>query len=186
MKRAVSIFFLLPAAAFAADTNALPELAPAYGELPASFWEQHQSAIIISGFAVLAVAVLSLLVMLRPKTRVVLSPEAVARQALAKLQPRPEDGKMLSETSQILRHYLCVAFGLSLAEMTTAEFSATLAANEKVGTAFAQMTSSFLQACDKEKFSPKTIAPPLNAVNRALELIEIAEKRRAPMPRGQE
>jgi hypothetical protein len=159
-------------------TNDLPKLAPAYGELPPNFWEQHQTVIIIAGFAVLAIVLLSLQVLLRPKTPVVLPPEAVARQALAKLQGWPEDGKMLSEIPQILRRYLCVVFDLPPAEMTTAEFSTALAANEKIGMAFAQMVSDFLRACDKEKFSPKTIAPPLNAVNRALKLIDLAEKRR--------
>jgi hypothetical protein len=178
MKQVISMLFLLPVAVLAADTNDLPKLAPAYGELPATFWELHQTVIIVAGFAVLAVAVLSLLVMLRPKTLIALSPKAVARQALAKLQGQPENGKMLSETSQILRRYLCAAFELPSAEMTTSEFSAILAVNEKIGVAFAQMISDFLRACDKEKFSPKTISPPLNAANRALELIEIAEKRR--------
>lgn len=170
-------FFALPLYA-QTDTNALPNLAPAYGELRPTFWEQHQTVIIIAGFALLAIVLLSLQVMLRPKTVLVLPPEAIARRALKKMSGRPEDGKMLSEISQILRHYLGAAFELPAAEMNTAEFSAILSTNEKIGMAFAQTVSDFLRVCDKDKFSPKTVAPPLNAVNRALELIEMAEKRR--------
>ncbi|MDR3459483.1 MAG: DUF4381 family protein [Verrucomicrobiae bacterium] len=162
-----------------ADTNALPQLAPAHGELPATFWEQHQSVIIVAGFAFLAVILLSLQVMLRPKTPVVLPPEAIARQALAKLQGRPEDGKMLSELSQILRQYICAAFELPSAEMTTAEFSATLAANGKAGDELARAISSFLRECDEWKFSPTTIIGSFNAVDRAQELVSRSEARRA-------
>ena len=158
-------------------TNDLPKLVPAYGELPPTFWEQHQSVIIIAGFAVIAVVLLSLQVMLRPKTLVALPPEALARQALAKLQGLPEDGKMLSEISQILRRYLCAAFALPPAEMTTAEFSTALAANERIGAPFAKMISDFLAICDKEKFSPKAIAPPINSANRALFVFAFAEQR---------
>jgi hypothetical protein len=95
---------------------------------------------------------------------------------LAKLQGRPEDGKMLSEVSQILHHYLCTIFAMSPAEMTTAEFSNALTTNQAIGMEFAQKIAIFLQACDKDKFSPYVIAPPLNAVKRALELIETVEK----------
>jgi hypothetical protein len=179
MKAVSSMFCLFPASAFAAETITLPPLAPAYGELPPTFWEQYQSVIIVTGFALLAVAFLVLRMVLRPKTPVVLPPEDEARLALAKLHGRPEDGKVLSEASQILRHYFCTAFALPAAEMTTAEFAALLAANDKIGAEFAQMISSFLGVCDKDKFSPKVIAPPLNAVARALELIETAERRRA-------
>jgi hypothetical protein len=159
------------------DTNALPKLVPAYGQLPPTFWEQHQTDIIVSGFAVLAVVGLSLLVMLRPKTPVIVPPEAVARLALLKLQGRPEDGKLLSEVSQVLRRYICAAFGLPSAEMTTAEFSATVATNEKIGGELAGTLSSFLRECDDRKFSPASPATPVNAVARALELVTRSETR---------
>jgi len=167
--------------AFAADTNPLPKLLPAYGELSPTFWEQHQSAIIVAVFAVLAVLVLSLLVMLRPKMPVVLPPEAVARQALAKLQNQPEDGKILSEISQILHRYLCAAFGLPSAEMNTTEFSAALAASEKTGNELVGAISSFLRECDERKFSPPSPAVPVNTITRALELVLRSETRLAQL-----
>ena len=67
MKFSFANILFLPLAAIAADTNALPALAPAYGELPPTFWEQHQSTIIVGGFAFLAVASLFLRVWLRPE-----------------------------------------------------------------------------------------------------------------------
>jgi len=159
-------------------TNAPPKLVPAYGEIPETFWEQNQSTIIVAGFAFLAFAFLFLKVMLRPETPVVLPPDVVARQALSKLQSRPEDGKLLSEVSQILRRYIAAAFELPAAEMTTAEFSAAVAANEKIGKELAQLLLEFLSTCDERKFSPKMTAQPLGALNRALELIGLAEKHR--------
>jgi hypothetical protein len=167
-------------------TNALPALAPAYGELPPTFWEQHQSAILVAGFALLAFAFFILKVTLRPASPVIPPPEVVARQALAKLQRQPEDGNVLSEISQCLRRYVVTALELPIGELTTAEFSAAIAGSEKIGAELAQTIAGFLRECDARKFSPANSATPLNAATRALELVEQAEKRRglrsAPVP----
>lgn len=168
-------------ATLAADTTTLPALAPAYGELPPNFWEQHQTVIIIASFAFLAFVFLLVKTMLRPESQKILPPETVARQALAKLQGKPEDGNMLSEVSQILRSYVVAAFALPPGEMTTAEFCAALATHEKIGAELAQMISSFLHVCDQDKFAPKIIAPPINAVDRARELISRSETRRTQL-----
>jgi|SRR5665213_1863561 len=179
MKSLAATFLLLSAAAKAADTNALPALAPAYGEIPPAFFEQHETAVIIDGFAFLAFAFLFLKVMLRPKSKAVLPPEIVAREGLTKLLRQPEDGKLLSEVSQILRRYVVAAFGLSAAEMTTKEFCAALAADEKIGTEASNCISHFLRECDERKFSSSPSAAPLNAAARALELVALAENHRA-------
>jgi hypothetical protein len=168
-----------------AATNELSTLVPAYGEMPPTFWEQHETTIIVGSFAMLAVVFLFLRAMLRPKTPVVLPPEVVARQALAKLQRQPEDGKVLSEVSQILRRYISVAFELPAAELTTAEFCTAIGANEKIGVEIAQTISGFLRECDERKFSSSPAVAPLNAVARALELVASAEarpSRSAPVP----
>ena len=83
MKTFFASFLFLPFAVIAADINVLPALAPAYGEIPPTFWEQHQTTIIIASFAVLAFAFLFVKVMLRPESPRILPPETVARQALA-------------------------------------------------------------------------------------------------------
>lgn len=158
-------------------TNELSALAPAYGEMPPTFWEQHESAVILGVFAFLAVALLFLRVWLRPKSKVILPPEVVAREALARLQRQPEDGKVLGEVSQILRRYVIAAFELPAVELTTAEFCAALAASEKVGAELAQAISGFLRGCDERKFSSSPAAVPLNAAARALELVSAAEGR---------
>jgi len=175
MKWLLAICFLLAAVAKAADTNALPALAPAYGELPPTFWEQHQSTMIVGGFALLAVAFLFLRVWLRPETPLVLPPEVLAREALTKLLHQPEDGKLLSEVSQILRRYLVAEFELPPDEMTTAEFCVVIAGHSKIGTELAHSISVFLRACDARKFSTAPAAAPLNAASRALDLIGLAE-----------
>jgi len=174
------MFLLLSALPLFAQTstNNLPALAPAYGELPPTFWEQHQSAIIVAGFAFLAVAFLFLRVWLRPKAPVMLPPEVVARQALVKLQNQPEDGSVLSAASQILRRYVGKAFNLPNEELTTVEFCAAIAGNPQIGTELAGTISSFLRECDVRKFSPAFSAAPLNAASRAIELVVLAEKHR--------
>ena len=166
---------------FGQTTNTPPALVPAYGEIPPTFWEQHQTPIIIGSFAVIAFAFLFLKVMLRPETNLILPPEAVARQTLAKLQGQPEDGKLLSEVSQILRGYFSAVFELPATEMTTAEFCAAITAHEKIGAELAQTVSSFLRVCDKDKFAQKIIAPPINAIDRARDLISRSEARRAQL-----
>jgi hypothetical protein len=174
-----AVLFATPHVLGQPDTNGLPPLIPAYAELPPTFWEQHQAQIIVTGFAVLAVASLFLKTMLRPKAMVALPPEAVARRALAGLQGRPEDGKQLSEVSQILRRYVIATFQLPAAELTTAEFCAAIGDNEKFGAELAQAVSTFLRECDERKFSMTNSAAPLNAAVRALDLVNLAEQHRA-------
>lgn len=181
MKTFLASFFL-PLAVVAADTNALPVLAPPYGELPPPFWERHETAIIVGGFALLAVVFLFLRVWLRPETPEIVPPEMLARRTLEKLQAQPEDGKVLSEISQALRRYLVAAFNLPGGEMTTAEFCATLVANEKIGAELAQTISSFLRECDARKFSPANSPVPFGAAERALKIISQAENRRDVQP----
>jgi hypothetical protein len=159
--------FFLPLAVAAADTNALPALAPPYGELPPSFWAQHETAIIVGGFALLAVVLLFLRVWLRPEMPVIVPPEMLARRTLEKLQAQPEDGKVLSEILQTLRRYISTVLEFPNTELTTAEFSAALAGNKKINAEIAQAVSNFLRECDVQKFSPTNSTIPLGAVKRA-------------------
>jgi hypothetical protein len=184
MKLFPATFLLLSAIAKAGDTNSIPALAPTYGELPPTFWEQHQTTIIIGGFALLAVAFLFLRVWLRPETPVVLPPEVLAREALTKRLRQPEDGKLLSGVSQILRRYIVVAFELPPGEMTTAEFCIVIAGHAKIGAELAQSIAGFLRECDERKFSTAPAAAPLNAASRALDLVGLAEKIKAASPVG--
>ena len=159
-------------------TNTQPALAPAYPPLPPSFWEQHGAAIVIGGIALLVLTAVVLWMIFKPKPQPVLTPEAVARQALAQLRGWPEDGKVLSEVSQILRRYVGTVFGFSGDEMTTTEFSAVAATDLEIGFRLAEALTSFLRACDKDKFMAKNEAPPLNAVQRAWQLVDQIERQR--------
>jgi hypothetical protein len=179
MKFSSATLLMSAVMAKAADTNALPTLAPAYGEIPPTFLEQHETAIIIGGFAFLAFAFLFLKVILRPESKAVLPPEVLAREALRKLLRQSEDGKHLSEVSQILRRYVVAAFDFPDAELTTTEFCAALAGSGKIGDELARSISNFLRECDERKFSTSSAATPLNAASGALEIISLAEKRRA-------
>jgi hypothetical protein len=167
-----------------ASTNMPPTLSPAYPEIPLTFGErfspttQSGQAIYIS---IVLLAVLLFFVIwkkLHPPPPPTLPPEMVARAALAKLLRQPEDGKHLSEVSQILRRYVIAAFELPPGEFTTAEFSAALAGTEKIGAELAQTISNFLRECDERKFSPSNPDMPVNAANRALQIINLAEQQR--------
>ena len=171
-------FLYAPVPAIAQPANALPPLIPAYGEIPPTFWEQHGTLVLIGVFAFLVLAGLGLWKMFQPKLQPVLPPEAIARAALEKIKSQPEDGKVLSEVSQILRRYVCAAFDLPGNERTTAEFCAAISNHETIGAELAQTLASFLRECDVRKFSPKNSPGTINAAGRALELIAQAEKRR--------
>ena len=170
------IFLTLPDVARPDD---LPPLSPAYPELPPTFWEQHQTMIIVSGFAFLAFAFLLLKTMLRPDGPKILPPESMARQALNKLQNQPEDGHVLSAVSQILRRYTSETFNLPNTELTTSEFCGAISTNPQIGAELAAAIVSFLRECDVRKFSPAGGDSPMNAVQRALKLVNEAETQRA-------
>ena len=159
--------------------NDIPPLRPPRAELPPTFWEQH-------GIAVLAGIVLFLILCgvliwysRRPKPPVVVVPATAAREALEALRPQPENGQLLSQVSQVLRHYAAAAFELEPGELNTSEFCRALTGNEKVGPELAAEMGGFLRACDDRKFKPARLAPPepLRAVPAALRLIGLAEAR---------
>ena len=179
MKLFLASFLFLPFAVIAADTNDLPKLIPAYGEIQPTFVEQHGMLIIIGCIALVVLAVLVVWKRLQPNPAVVVPPEIVALNALTKLGSQPEDRKLLGEVSQILRRYISAAFEMPAAELTTAEFCAALAENKKIGDKLAKVAGALLHDCDEQKFSSSPVTAPLTAVARALELVMLAENRRA-------
>jgi hypothetical protein len=164
---------------FGQSTNsALPLLAPAYPEIPPTFWELHAAAILVSGSALLAAAIGYVLLRLRPEPPVAAPPEIRAHASLIDLQREPEEGKVLSEISQVLRRYASEAFDLPAGEQTTAELSAALAGSARIDPELARAVGDFLRGCDTRKFSPAGSPAPLNAATRALELVAQMEKQR--------
>jgi len=164
-----------PALAQAA-ANELPPLIPAYGALPATFWEQHRAIILIAGIGLIVLAGIWGWALFRPKPAPILPPEKIARIALEQLRSRAEDGKLLSEVSQILRRFVGATLHFPGGEMTTTEFSAALAGSPHIDPQLAAALSSFLLDCDKHKFTAQKETPPLNAVQRAFQLIDLAER----------
>ncbi len=152
------------------------KLAPADPEMMPGYWESHAVAIIAC--ITLSVLFLALFIWLclKPKPVKPVSPAVVAHDALASLSARPEDGACLSQVSQITRHYFIAAFEIPDGEPTTAEFCALLAGDRKISPDLKVRVADFLKQCDERKFGTKPDAKPVNAVARALELIDLAEK----------
>jgi len=159
------------------STNALAALAPAYGEQPPAFWEQHESTIIVAGIAVLVFACFFLKVMLRPASPKILPPEVVARQSLVGLENQPEDRNTLAAVSYTLRRYVSQAFNLPGSELTTTELCSVIESDQQMGEELARTISSFLRECDVRKFSRAKPTTPLKAAARALVLITRVENR---------
>jgi hypothetical protein len=175
MKRFLISILFLPFAVVAADTNALPALAPAYPEIPPTFLEQHRAALVIGGFLFIIAQSLWLYKFMMRTQPAAESPENLARTALDRLEDEPEDGNVLSEVSSILRRYFAATFRTPGEESTTAEFISALARNQDSGPALAERLASFLRECDARKFSPANTAAPLDAAGRALHLVNEAE-----------
>ena len=191
IRHPLSSILYLPAALLASSgataqtTNDIPTLSPPYAELPPTFWEQHGVAVVIGCAVFLALVVVGLWLALRPKPVATVAPEVRARQALEKLESRNEDGVMLSEISQILRRYLIAVFALPAGEPTTAEFCRLLGESDGAGSELSALAAEFLRECDLRKFAPAVPGPPLNAVARARQLVELAEVRRAQLAAAQ-
>jgi hypothetical protein len=171
-----------------AESNSLPALRPPRPELPPSFWEQYGAWAIAGGILAALVVVALILYVMRPKPVAVEPPQIVARRSLEDLRGRPEDGNLLSRVSQVLRHYIAAAFSLPPGEMTTAEFKSAIAGREEIGSELSQRVGDFLRECDERKFAPlPRVPPPLpekraaGAVSRALELVGLAEGRKAAL-----
>jgi hypothetical protein len=167
-------------------TNTLPALAPPYGELPPTFWEQHGTSSALAGLGLIALVGSGLWLFLRPKPKTVIPPEVEALEALEKLRQQTEDGEVLSRVSQVVRNYFIAAFQLAPGELTTTEFSHELARCEKINSELSTAAADFLRSCDDRKFSTTTGLTRLDAANRALNLIEKAEQRRAQLHQAAE
>lgn len=179
MKTIFTTLLLLSSAIFAADTNDLPALAPAYPEIPPTFWQQHKVAVIIGGFLFIIAQSLwlyKMLMRLQPQVEPV---ENLTRAALTDLLNEPEDGKLLSDVSRILRGYFGKQFQMAGEEATTAEFIAALEQNHKLDSGLKTRVAAFLRECDAQKFSPAAGKPEIDAAERALDLVNEAEKLRA-------
>jgi hypothetical protein len=159
----------------------VPPLLPALPEIPPTLWEQHGLLIVVLGVLALALVGAAIWWLLQPKPSVPVPIEIQTRRELDALRQRTEDGRTLSEISRCLRRYFAVAFKLPPGELTTTEFCRLVAANEKVGGELATAVSEFLRGMDEKKFSPASSIGQNDAANRAIELFECGEKRRAEL-----
>jgi hypothetical protein len=178
MKKIFASLCLLPPAVLAAQTNDLSALTPAYPEIPPTFLEQHKMAVAIC-FVLFVIAQFWTLykVLTRPPAKVE-PPESRARAALRGLLNEPEDGKLLSEVSRILRGYFGKQFQTAGEEATTAEFVAALE-RKSLDAGLKTKVATFLRECDARKFSPAAGKSEIDAAERALDLVNDAEKIRA-------
>ena len=161
------------------DTNEIPQIRPPHAVLPPTIWEQHGAGISLAGVLLLALVVLAVWRLMRPRPPVVIPPEVLAREALAALPVTASEGERLSQVSRILRHYIQQAFELPRAELNTTEFCRMVAEQANIGPELAGALAGFLRDSDRRKFSPEPApASNVNAVTQVLALIEQGEARR--------
>ena len=178
---ALAVLFLAVALPLHGQSNDLPALSPPYGELPPTLWEQHETSFVFAGLGAIVLVVLGLFAVFRPRPKIIIPSEVQAREALNNLRQQPEDGVVLSRVSQVVRHYFSEVFQLSPGELTTTEFCREISGNDKIGPELLTATANFLRDCDDRKFSKDSVWVPLDASNRALNLVAQAEQRRAQL-----
>jgi len=178
---AMMTVFICGTSLFAAPSGAsdeIPALRPPRGEIPPTFGERYGGWLVVATVLLAAAAFVTIRWLLRQKPTVVLPPEIVARTELAALRGQPETGAVLSRVSQAVRHYFAAAFRLAPGELTTTEFCRELAGQNQITPELSARVGDFLRQCDERKFAP--VAPPAgNAAAEALNLVELAEARRA-------
>jgi hypothetical protein len=172
-----------------ADTNPPPDLPPASlkpprGEILPSFWEQNGTWIIFASVAALFGIGVLIRYLTRPKPAAPVPWAVQARQELESLRHQPENGYLLSRTSQIVRHYIARAFLLPAGELNTSEFCGNLQACEKIGPELALEIIVYLRESDLRKFAPGSEETPLGALARAESIIERTERRLAELNRA--
>jgi Domain of unknown function (DUF4381) len=180
------LIYLVAGRSLLADTNSIPEvpessLRPARGEILPGFWEQYGGWVALASALLLLILAILIWLLLQPKPPIPTPPAAQARQELEPLRQRAEDGNVVSRVSQIIRHYVASMFALPPGELTTAELSGTLLQNQNIGAELGDDVVKFLRECDLRKFAPSQAQAPLDAVARALGLINRTESRVAEL-----
>ena len=187
---AVTLFCLaLPTRAatnISAGEDDLAKLRPPRAEIPPTFWERYNVWIIVGSLVFLALIGIIIWIVTRPKPPIIVPPEVRAKQSLEPLLSKPEDGLVLSQVSQILRHYVAEAFAFPAGELTTTEFCGLMASHKGIDLELGSAISEFLRRCDKRKFTPAPPAAPMTAAATALKLVETAHARLAEQRRRAE
>lgn len=166
-----------------AQTNELadqiPPLHPPHVEIPPTFWDQY-GAFVMLGCALAVVIVATIIGLLfRPKKPPILPLPAIqARHELEDLMRMPEEGNVLSQVSQIFRRYMATVLNLPPVEMTTSDFCGAISRDNPLGKDVSADITCFLKECDERKFAPPKPAPALEAVPKAIKLIDTVEERR--------
>lgn len=166
---------------FAQSSEDLAPLLPALPEVPPTLWEQHGVVLVVLGLGLLALLAIAIWWWLQPKPPVPMPVEIETRGELERLRARAADGTTVSQISRCLRRYFAVAFDLPSGEMTTTEFCRALAGSEQVGDKLAGAVSDFLRETDEMKFSPAGLTSQAGVGQRAGELFERGEERRAEL-----
>jgi hypothetical protein len=178
--RAAAWLGLVPVAALA--DGDLPPLQPPHNDLLPTFWEQYHWAVLAGALAALAVLVLLIVWLRRPRPAIIIPPDVIARRALEALRGQPENGVLLMKVSGVLRRYVIFACGLPPGELTTAEVCHAVAERAQFSPNLAEAITGFFRQCDERKFAPAPPASNLGAVAGALTLLEQIEQRRRELP----
>ncbi len=185
--RCLALWLLAPEALFALATNRgpekLPPLRPPAELLAPTWWEERGSQVILAGLALVAVVVLVVWWLRRPKPAVPVAPEASAKTALQALRGRAEDNTVVAGVAQNLRRYVQAVLGLPADEWTAEELLRAVGGRAPGYSEPAQALGALLRECEARAFAAVPPAAPPSLVERALAVVARFEALRAlPAP----
>jgi hypothetical protein len=156
----------------------IPKLKPPHGEIPPGFWEQYGVWVIVAALVLVYLLTWVIWLVMRKRKPTIIPPEVEAKDALAAIRDRSEDGETLAEISRIVKIYFVRAFNLPTQEHTTAEMSVLARESEQIGPGLGQNLGAYLTELDRRKFAAGTETAGRTALEQAEELIQAAEGRR--------
>ena len=187
--RAIGLaFVLLGSETVLADTNPLvnpdqiPPLRPPKSEMFPGFWEQHGVLASVTGLVGVLILILLWRMISRPRPPMIPPPAAMARQALEPLRDRSEDAALFAEVSRVLRDYFISALKLPREEFTNIELCLRMESHPGIPQDLAAASSELLHGMEHQRFTAETNAGDSHAVQRALALIDQAERALHPEP----
>jgi len=158
----------------------IPDLRPVEELLPPTFWEQHRVAIL--GGALVGTAVFTVVFwwLRGARPAVVASPAAIARAALQKLEPGPDNGFLAGLVLKVLREYLAAVIpALLRRELTVDEMIPPLQRETSLSRELKDEIAALLRQCEQRQFfSGRLHVPATKLAARSLELINKIEAAR--------
>jgi len=151
--------------------DAIPELRPAEGLLPPTFWERHGLELLL--LVLLGMLLLLLFLWARWKVAAALpTPEQIVRKTLLPLETAPENSILAGLVLKALRAYLPAALAWPPGERTVDEIILRLQVEPKLAAELNAEIASLLRHCEQRQFFTGRLGRDGRLASRAQVIVE--------------